>query len=141
MVHLTSRCFVGLGIKTDEKIGMYAPNCEEWIFSQLASSKVGGVFVNINPGYQSKDLAYTLNKTEINTLIMPKRLKKSNYVEILNGIDSGFKDKSQNPLNLNIKSLPFLKNVILLDDISADEDIDLNHNKIGKFLTILNNNI
>lgn len=129
-VHILSRCFIGLGINLQEKIGVYAPNCNEWLFSQFASAKVGAVFVNINPAYQAKDLEFTLNKTEINTLIMPKKLKKSNYIEILKQIDEGFIQK-QNKYNLKLKKLPHLKRVILLNDNSADEIDDKNHKSIA----------
>lgn len=134
-VNILSRCFIGLGINIQDKIGVYAPNCNEWLFSQFASSKIGAVFVNINPSYQAKDLEFTLNKTEINTLIMPKKLKKSNYIEILNQIDEGFSQK-QNKYNLSLKKLPHLKRVILLNDKSADEIEDSNHKSIAS-----NNNI
>jgi fatty-acyl-CoA synthase len=129
---IVARCFIGLGIQMEEKIGVYAPNCNEWLFSQFATCKVGGIFININPAYQVSELEFTLNKTKISTLIMPKKLKKSNYVEIINSIDPGFKDKSQNRKNLKLKKLPYLKRVILLDDVSADEHVSKHHEEIGK---------
>lgn len=129
---IVARCFIGLGIQMQEKVGVYAPNCNEWLFSQFATCKVGGIFININPAYQVNELEFTLNKTKITTLIMPKKLKKSNYVDIINTIDNGFKDKNQDPKNLKLKKLPYLKRIILLDDVSADEHVSKHHEQIGK---------
>lgn len=120
-VDLVARCFIGLGIKMNEKVGVYAPNCSEWLCSQFGAAKIGAVFININPAYQVKELEFTLNKCQISTLIMPRKLKKSNYVEILNLIDPGFKDKTQDKRNLKLKFLPYLKRVILLNDTTVDE--------------------
>lgn len=132
LVDFTSRCFVGVGIEVNEKIGIYAPNCNEWLLSKFACAKIGGVFVNINPAYQVKELEFTLNKTKISTLIMPKKIKSSNYVEILNEIDSGFKDRFQNRKKLSLKKLPYLKRVILISDEAADEDTSLDHERIAE---------
>lgn len=132
-VSKVARGFVGLGIQMQETVGVYAPNCNEWAISQYACSRSGSILVNINPAYQTKDLQYTLNKTKISTLIMPKKLKSSNYVDILNAIDPGLKDKHQNKLQLKLNNLPYLKRVILLDDLAAGEPADeLTHNTIAK---------
>jgi len=131
-VSIVARGFIGLGIKLQETIGIYAPNCNEWAISQFACSRSGSILVNINPAYQTNDLKYTLNKTKISTLIMPKKLKSSNYLEILKSIDEDITSNFQNKNNLKLKNLPFLKRVILLDDISANEEINPNHNKIAE---------
>lgn len=130
-VNIVARGFIGLGVQLKETVGIYAPNCNEWAISQFACSKSGTVLVNINPAYQVNDLKYTLNKTKITTLIMPKKLKSSNYLNILKLIDEDFDKKFQNKNNLKLKNLPFLKRVILLDDISANEDINPNHFKLA----------
>ena len=131
-IYKVARGFIGLGLGLQETVGLYAPNCYEWTVSQFACSRAGLMLVNINPAYQTEDLKYTLNKTKINTLIMPKKVKSSNYVNILNEIDGEFKNKMQDRNNLYIKNLPFLKKVILLDDVSAGEEINKNHEQIGK---------
>ena len=132
-VDMVARMYLSLGVKPQQKIGAYAPNCSEWILSQFAAARIGAVFVNINPAYQTKDLEFTLNKTEINTLIMPKKLKKSNYVNILRSIDNSF-TKQNNKKELKLASLPHLKRVILLSDDSADEIANGNHQEIGNYL-------
>ncbi len=127
-----ARGFIGLGLKLQDTVGVYAPNCNEWTISQFACSRAGLILVNINPAYQVNDLQYTLNKTKINTLIMPKKLKYSNYVDILKKIDPGFEDKDQHRSNLKLKNLPYLKRVILLDDVSANEEVHKHHQKVAE---------
>jgi fatty-acyl-CoA synthase len=137
-VFRVARGLVGLGLSMQETIGIYAPNSFEWVLTQFASSRAGVILVNINPGYQVKDLEYTLNKTKITTLIMPKKLKSSNYVEILNAIDGGFKKRNNHQKHhLNLEKLPYLKRVILLDDVSSAEEVNKDHEMIGKDLTYI----
>ena len=92
--------------------------------------KAWGLGGGSHPG--TRNHCKTLNKTKITTLIMPKKLKSSNYIDILKGIDSSFEGKNQNKTNLKLKKLPYLKRVILLDDISANEAVHKHHHNIAE---------
>src|SRR2546426_10574899 len=37
-----------LGLAPGERIGIWAPNCAEWVLTQFASAKAGRILVNIN---------------------------------------------------------------------------------------------
>jgi fatty-acyl-CoA synthase len=75
--------FAALGLQPGERIGVWAPNCWEWVVTQFASARAGLILVNINPAYRLSELAHALETTECSALIATPRLKTSNYVEML----------------------------------------------------------
>src|ERR1700710_1617246 len=46
------------GIESGDRVGLWAPNCLEWILVQFATAKVGAILVNLNPAYRSHELGY-----------------------------------------------------------------------------------
>ena len=123
-VDVVSKSLIALELPLGAKIGIYAPNSEEWLLIQLACARVGFILVNINPAYQVKDLKYVLDKIKISSLFMPRILKSSNYIDIINEIAPDLKHSSQNILKLKLKELPDLKSIILLEDLACGEIFD-----------------
>jgi len=115
-VTAVAKSLLALGLPSDAKIGVYAPNCEEWVLIQFACARIGFVLVNINPSYQVNDLAYVLKKVEISTLVMPRFLKSSDYVSIVNDVLGGELRNQQDPYSLQCSNLPDLRQIILLED-------------------------
>ncbi len=74
---------IGLGLRPGERIGIWAPNCWEWVVTQFASAKAGLVLVNINPAYRVPELAYALDKVGCAALITAPSLKSSDYIAML----------------------------------------------------------
>src|SRR6185312_12059054 len=48
------------GIGKGDRVGIWSPNCAEWVLLQYATAKAGVVLVNINPAYRSHELGYVL---------------------------------------------------------------------------------
>ena len=42
-----------LGLRKGDRIGIWSPNCVEWVLTQFATAKLGLILVNINPAYRS----------------------------------------------------------------------------------------
>ena len=40
---------IGLGLEPGDRLGLWSPNCAEWVLAQFATAKAGIVLVNINP--------------------------------------------------------------------------------------------
>ena len=72
-----------LGLKPGERIGIWAPNCWEWVVTQFASARAGLILVNINPAYRIGELSYALETTGCAALIVTRQFKSSNYVSML----------------------------------------------------------
>src|SRR5262245_49198630 len=47
-----------LGLEPGDRLGIWSPNCAEWVLTQFASAKAGLVLVNINPAYLCNELEY-----------------------------------------------------------------------------------
>ena len=82
-VKRTARVLAGLGLRAQDRIGIWATNCVEWILLQLASARAGMVLVNVNPAYRSHELAYVLRKSGIKALFLRESDSRANYREIL----------------------------------------------------------
>ena len=71
------------GVRKGNRIGIWSPNCVEWVTTQFATAKLGAILVNINPAYRRNELEYALNKVACKALILARRFKTSDYVSML----------------------------------------------------------
>jgi fatty-acyl-CoA synthase len=105
---------LALGLPKQSRIGIYAPNCKEWLLTQMAASLADLILVNINPAYQTRELAHALNKVGVSALVMTPGFKTSNYIELLNHIDPSL--ANQESTTLNLPNIPTLKNIIIIGE-------------------------
>ena len=73
----------GLGIRPGDRVGVWACNCAEWIYLQLATAMIGTVLVNVNPAYRSQELRFVLRKSGMKAIFLHERDARANYSEIL----------------------------------------------------------
>jgi fatty-acyl-CoA synthase len=69
----------GLGVRKGDRVGIWAPNCAEWVFVQYGTAKLGAILVNINPAYRTHELAYVLKQAGISVLVAAPEFKTSDY--------------------------------------------------------------
>jgi fatty-acyl-CoA synthase len=60
-------------------VGIWAPNCAEWVLVQYATARIGAVLVNVNPAYRTHELAYALRQSGTKLLVSAARFKSSDY--------------------------------------------------------------
>ena len=77
---------LALGLQKGDRVGIWAPNCVEWIITQYATAKAGLIMVNINPAYRRAELEFALNKVNCRALITASRFKTSDYLRMLNDL-------------------------------------------------------
>jgi fatty-acyl-CoA synthase len=81
----------GQGIAAGDRVGIWAPNCAEWVLIQYATAKIGAILVNINPAYRSHELGYVLAQSGVRLLISAESFKTSDYrgmvEEVRGGLD------------------------------------------------------
>ncbi len=73
----------GLGVRPGDRVGMWASSCVEWVYLQIATSRIGAVLVNVNPAYRAHDLRYILEKSRMKVLFLHESDARANYAEIL----------------------------------------------------------
>ena len=71
------------GVGKGDRVGIWAPNCPEWTFTQYATAKIGAILVNINPAYRSHELQYVLEQAGISTLGSAASFKTSDYASMI----------------------------------------------------------
>ena len=74
------------GLEVGDRIGIWAPNCAEWILTMFAAARAGLILVNINPAYRATELEYALRISGCRALVYMSRFKTSDYDEILRSI-------------------------------------------------------
>jgi len=71
------------GVGVGDRVGIWAPNCAEWVFTQYATAKIGAILVNINPAYRTSELEFVLNQSGAKLLVAAQRLKTSDYAAMI----------------------------------------------------------
>jgi acyl-CoA synthetase (AMP-forming)/AMP-acid ligase II len=90
---------LSMGVKKGDRIAFFLPNCAEFLFATFAVTKIGAVFVPLNPQYTAEEAEYVLHHSEASLVLTSP--------ELLGLVDS---------LRAN---LPDLRQVILTGEQSA----------------------
>jgi fatty-acyl-CoA synthase len=104
---------LSLGLEPGDRIGIWAPNCAEWVVAQFATAKAGLILVNINPAYRIGELEHVLRAVECRALITAARFKSSDYLAMLDTLAPELADDQD---VLTSARLPALRHVISIGD-------------------------
>jgi fatty-acyl-CoA synthase len=77
------------GIGKGDRVGIWAPNCPEWVLLQYATAKIGAILVNINPAYRSHELGYVLAQSGVRLLVSAQSFKTSDYRAMVEEVSAG----------------------------------------------------
>jgi fatty-acyl-CoA synthase len=113
-----------MGISKGDRVGIWSPNCAEWLFAQYATAKVGAILVNINPAYRSHELGYVLNQSSVRLLISAASFKTSDYTAMIDEVRG---------------ACPALSDVVLLgsDAWDAIESTDIDRHGLDERAAVL----
>ena len=78
-----ARGFASLGLTLGDRVGIWAPNCAEWVLTQFATARLGLVLVSINPAYRSHELQHALKLSGVRALVTARSFKTSDYIGML----------------------------------------------------------
>ncbi len=88
-VERVARALIALGLKKGDRVGMWSPNCAEWVYVQYATAKTGVILVNINPAYRTEELRYALAQSGCRALISATTFKNSDYQAMVAEVSGG----------------------------------------------------
>ena len=71
------------GVAKGDRVGIWAPNCAEWVLVQYGCAKIGAILVNINPAYGTHELEFVLRQAGIRTLVAAPKFKASDYAGMI----------------------------------------------------------
>jgi fatty-acyl-CoA synthase len=81
-----ARTLLAGGLRPGDRVGIWSPNCAEWVLVQYATAKAGIVLVNINPAYRTSELAYALRQSGCRALIAAPAFKTSDYASMIESV-------------------------------------------------------
>lgn len=58
-----------VGIKKQERVLLYIPNCPQWIIANFAINKIGAVTVPVSPIYTAYEIAYMVKDADVKAII------------------------------------------------------------------------
>jgi fatty-acyl-CoA synthase len=84
-----ARSLIAAGIRAGDRVGIWSPNCAEWVLLQYATAKAGIILVNINPAYRSHELGYALRQSGVRLLVSAESFKTSDYRAMVAEVTGG----------------------------------------------------
>lgn len=109
-----ARALLSLGIKKGEKAAIWVANKPEWAWIEMACAKIGMPVIPVNTRYKVDEVRYILNQSDSSTLFFMDSFLKIDYVPMINELCPEI--LSAGAGELNVRSLPYLKNVICLSE-------------------------
>ena len=94
------------GLQKGDRVGIWSPNCAEWVIVQFATAKAGVILVNINPAYRTHEVEYALRQSGVKLLFSARAFKTSDYRAMIDEVRGG---------------LPALQAVVYLDSPEWEE--------------------
>ena len=109
-----ARGLIGLGFAKGERIGVWSTNNIEWLLLQMATARIGAILVNINPAYRSRELAYALQRSEVQGLFVIPRFRSSDYLAMLLELLPQLRDQAARD-GLHNAEFPALRRVVVYE--------------------------
>ena len=86
---------------------------------QLATARLGVILVNINPAYKPRELAYALQRAEVQGIFTMPAFRSSNYVEMLVELLPELKQAVAGDLSSD--EFPFMRRVVSFDPLNPEQ--------------------
>lgn len=116
-VERVARGLLGLGFSKGARIGIWSTNNIEWFLLQLATARIGAVLVNINPAYRLKELAYALERSQVQGLFVIPAFRSSDYVAMLTEL---LPELGSTAEQLTCAAFPHLRRVVVFNPAAPE---------------------
>ena len=108
-----ARGLLGIGFGKGDRIGVWSTNNIEWLLLQMATARIGAILVNINPAYRPRELAYALQRSEVQGIFTIPSFRSSDYVAMLVELLPELKRAGSS--QIGNAELPHLRRVVIYD--------------------------
>lgn len=109
---------IAQGFTKGDRVGVWSTNNIEWLLLQLATARIGVILVNINPAYKPRELAYALQRSEVQGIFIMPAFRSSNYVEMLLELLPELKQGFDGDLSSD--EFPFMRRVVVFDPLKPE---------------------
>jgi len=103
---------ISIGVKQNDKVGVWATNVPDWSTFMFATAKIGAVMVTVNTSYKSSELEYIIRDADLSTLCIIDGYRDSDYVSMLFDLVPELKTCARGELVSS--KFPVLRNVIFI---------------------------
>jgi fatty-acyl-CoA synthase len=104
-----ARALLAAGVAKGERVGIWSPNCPEWVLTQYATARVGAILVNVNPAYRTEELRFALRQSGMTMLISAGEHRGTDYRAMVEGVQG---------------EAPALERVVFIGDPTWDELVE-----------------
>ena len=78
-VDQAARALLASDIKAGDTVGVWAPNCWQWVVAALAVSRAGATLVPVNTRFKGNEAAYVLNTASVKVLFVSDGFLDTDY--------------------------------------------------------------
>jgi acyl-CoA synthetase (AMP-forming)/AMP-acid ligase II len=78
-----TRAFCAAGIRSGDRVAIWAPNIYEWVIAAIGLQSAGGVLVPLNTRMKGREVGYILAKSGARVLCAVEEFLGNRYVELL----------------------------------------------------------
>jgi fatty-acyl-CoA synthase len=82
-IERVARLLLSMGLEKGDRLGIWSPNCAEWVLVQYATAQVGVILVNLNPAYRTSEVQYALAQSGCRAVMAAPSFKTSDYRAML----------------------------------------------------------
>jgi len=107
-----AKALLHIGMRPDDKLGIFANNVPDWLTFMFACAKIGVVLVTINTNYKSHELDYLVKNSDLKAICLVNGWRDSDYVQMIYELVPELKESQRG--YLQSAKFPFLKNVIFI---------------------------
>lgn len=103
---------LAIGVKKNDKVGIWATNVPDWLTYMFASARIGAILVTVNTNYKLHELDYIIKQSDLTTLCLADGFRDSDYVSMTNELLPELKSCERG--HLKSSRFPYLKNIIFI---------------------------
>lgn len=92
VVEQAARALISVGIEHGDRVGIWAPNCWEWVVAGLAVHHVGAAIIPLNTRYKGEEARFILEKAGATALFTVEGFLGNSYVSMLRDAAGGAGD-------------------------------------------------
>ncbi len=106
---------LALGLQRGDRVGIWAPTCEEWLGVQFGAARIGAILVPLNPGWGETELGHALNTAQCRVLVLSRYIASTDAVALLRGLAPEI-DRAWPDGKLRSERLPRLRYPVLIGE-------------------------
>ena len=116
MAERFSAGLVEVGAKRGDRIGLLMTNLVEWVITYFAALRIGGITVPISSRLKTPEIAYILDKAEVQHLVILDSFRKRPFYEMVRSL---LRDERASIETMVTPVLQHLRNLVVLQKRSA----------------------